>query len=101
MPLSPSHQHHACTLTRDEILLASGDAAEEATIALDRLIARHLVVAHPPDIRYRTRHRVIADLVVDRLSEMEQLQDVLAGLAFAAGSKVDRGRRLSTVRGGC
>jgi tetratricopeptide (TPR) repeat protein len=76
-------------MTRDEILLASGDAAEDAVAALDRLVARHVIVTHPPDYRYRARHRVVGDLVVDKLRELEQLQEVLTGLAFAAASKVD------------
>jgi SIR2-like domain len=76
-------------LTRDEILLASSDAGDEAVTALDRLMARHVIVSQPPDYHYKARHRVIADLVVDKLRELDQLPDVLVGLAFAAASKVD------------
>lgn len=76
-------------LTRDEILIATGEVSGDALVALDRLAARGLVVAELPAHQYRVRHRVIADLILDRLSELGQLKDVLAGLAFAAASKVD------------
>lgn len=76
-------------LTRDEILIATGEVSGDALAALDRLVARHLVVAPPPTYRYRVRHRVIAELILDKLSERGQLREVLAGLAFAAASKVD------------
>jgi tetratricopeptide (TPR) repeat protein len=82
-------------LTRDEILLACGDAAEDAVIALDKLVARHVIVTQPPDYRYRARHRIVGDLVVDKLREEAQLQEVLTGLAFAAASKVDPRRERS------
>jgi len=76
-------------LTRDEILIGTGEVSGDALAALDRLVARHLVVAPPPTYRYRARHRVIGDLILDKLAELGQLKEVLAGLAFAAASKVD------------
>lgn len=76
-------------LTRDEILIGTGEISGDALAALDRLVARHLVVAPPPTYRYRARHRVIGDLILDKLAELGQLKEVLAGLAFAAASKVD------------
>lgn len=76
-------------LTRDEILIGTGEVSGDALAALDRLVARHLVVAPPPTYRYRSRHRVIGDLILDKLAELGQLKEVLAGLAFAAASKVD------------
>jgi len=76
-------------LTRDEILIATGEISDDAVAALDRLVARHLVVADPPTYRYAARHRVIGDLILDKLAELGLLKDVLAGLAFAAASKVD------------
>jgi SIR2-like domain len=85
-------------LTRDEIVLASADFSEEALSALERLTARHLIVGNPPTYRYRSRHRVIADLVLDKLQELKELKDVLAGLSWAIATKispsVDRRDRL-------
>lgn len=77
-------------LTRDEVLISTGDISSDALNALDGLVAHHLVVAPPPGYQYRVRHRVIGDLIVEKLSELGQLRDVLASLAFAAASKVDR-----------
>jgi hypothetical protein len=76
-------------LTRDELVLACDDPADEALPALERLVARHLIVAEPPAYRYRARHRVIADLVVDKLQELRELKEVLIGLAWALAAKVD------------
>lgn len=76
-------------LTRDEILIGSGEVTGDVIAALDRLVARHIVVAAPPTYRYRARHRVVGDLILDKLAEIGALKDVLAGLAFAAASKVD------------
>lgn len=76
-------------LLKDEIQLASGDASGEALAALERLLARHMVGAPPPDYHYFARHRVIADLVVAKLGELRELTDVIAGVAFAAAAKVN------------
>jgi hypothetical protein len=75
-------------LTRDEVLLALGDEAASGIDALDRLVARHMVVASPPAYRYTARHRVVADFVLTKLQEIGELKDVLIRLAFVAGSKV-------------
>src|SRR6267378_380549 len=68
------------TLTKDEVLLAFGDSHEEALVALERLVAHHLTVAQPPRGEYRCRHRVIADLVFDKIKELGELNEALAGL---------------------
>lgn len=78
-------------LTRDEVLLALGDEAASGIDALDRLVARHMVVATPPTYRYTARHRVVADFVLTKLQEIGELKDVLIRLAFVAGSKVTPG----------
>ncbi len=74
------------TITKDEILLASGESKDEALVALERLSARHLVLTRPTG-DYRCRHRVIADIVFDKVKELGELKDVLTGLAWALGSK--------------
>jgi hypothetical protein len=76
------------TLTKDEILLANSDSHEEALVALERLAARHLIVVNSPSSEYRCRHRVIADLVFDKLKELGELSEVIVGLAWALATKV-------------
>ena len=76
------------TVTKDEVLLAGGDSHEEYLVALERLAAHHLLVSKPSTAEYRSRHRVVADLVFDKLKELGELSDVLVGLAWALASKV-------------
>jgi hypothetical protein len=76
------------TVTKDEVLLAFGDSHEEALVALERLVAHHLIVVLPPKGEYRCRHRVIADLVFDKMKEQGELNEALAGLAWALATKV-------------
>lgn len=80
-------------LTKDEVLLAAGSNGSEAAEALDALAARHVLVGRPPTYEYRARHRVIAELVQDRLQALGELKDVVVGLAFAASSKVNPAMR--------
>jgi SIR2-like domain len=75
-------------LSKDEILLAQGDSADEVLLALERLTARHLILATRSVSEYRCRHRVIADLVFDKLKELGELNEVLVGLAWALATKV-------------
>jgi hypothetical protein len=87
------------TLTKDEILLANGDSHEEALVALDRLAAHHLVVVKTERWEYRCRHRIIGDLVFDKLKELGELSEVVVGLAWALATKVgiplDRNSRIA------
>jgi hypothetical protein len=83
-------------VTKDEILLAQGDSHEEALVALERLTARHLVIFNPMRGDYRCRHRLIADLVFDKVKVQGELSEVLAGLAWALATKnalIDRNSR--------
>jgi hypothetical protein len=86
-------------LGKDELLLAQADARDEGLVALERLVARHLVVPAPSRDQFRCRHRVIADLVFDKLRELRELTEVLIGLAWAlaskAGPSVHRRSRIS------
>ena len=78
------------------ILLAQGDAHEAALVALDRLTARHLVIFNPRRADYQCRHRVIADLVFDKVKEQGELSEVLTGLTWALATKsgtIDRHSR--------
>jgi hypothetical protein len=76
------------SLTKDEVLLAQGDSTDEVLAALDRLTARHLIITPRSTFEYRCRHRVIADLVFDKLKELGELNEVLIGLAWALATKV-------------
>jgi hypothetical protein len=46
-----------------------------------------MVVAKASTPEYRSRHRVIADLVFEKLKELGELTDVVTGLAWALASK--------------
>jgi len=75
------------TVTKDEILLAYSDSPEETLVALDRLASRHLISVNRSTWEYRGRHRVISDLVFDKLKELGELGEVFVGLAWALASK--------------
>ena len=85
-------------LYKDEILLAIGHEPDNVLYRIDRLVAAHLITANPPQYRYRARHRVIADLVQDKLKEMGELRDVLVSLARAIGSKLNPNDKHSRLR---
>ena len=87
-------------LTRDEVIMASGDRSNQALNALEALSRRHIITASP-DGSMTARHRVIADLVLDELQRTGELRDVLEGLAFVAATKVNPGLRRMQGRGGC
>lgn len=75
------------TVTKDEVLLAHSDSHEQALAALERLVARHMIVTRPRAGEYRCRHRVIADLVFDKARELGELSEMLVGLAWAQATK--------------
>ena len=79
-------------LTRDEIIMASGDRSNQALNALEALTRRH-IISTSPDESMKARHRVIADLILDELQRTGELRDVLEGLAFVAATKVTPGLR--------
>lgn len=83
--VASAHRHY---LTKDEVILASGDIGDQGLQALERLVARHLLVRTKKS-RYRARHRVVADLVLVKLQETRELREVLAGLAFSVAAKLD------------
>jgi hypothetical protein len=87
------------SLAKDEVLLAFGDSHEQALIALERLSAHHLTVTQQPRGDYRCRHRVIADLVFDKLKELGELKEAFVGLTWALATKVgtppDRSSRIA------
>jgi hypothetical protein len=84
--VATTHRHY---LTKDEAILACSGLAGDPIDAVSRLVARHLVVANPPDYQHKARHRVIAEVVSEQLRKQGQLAPVLKGLVTAIASKVE------------
>lgn len=78
-------------LTRQEILLASGDTTNAGLNRLQGLINQHLLVTTPGG-RIRLRHRLIAEKAVDYFRAQRQLGEAVRGLMFALASGLDRNR---------
>lgn len=74
-------------LTRDELLLAVGDASNATLGTIDTLGQRHLLVSTPSG-ELKVRHRVIAEVLLEAMAKDGSLMDALRGLAVAAASKV-------------
>jgi Mrp family chromosome partitioning ATPase len=74
-------------LSKDEILIATGNASNKLLNTVDQLISRHVLVA-TPDGSIWARHRVIAEFLLEELQKTGQLADVLSGLALVAATKV-------------
>jgi len=74
-------------LSREEILVASRDTSNAALNAITELVNRHIVVMNP-GLLISSRHRVIADIVVDELMRRGQLAHAVEGLALLAATKV-------------
>jgi hypothetical protein len=78
---------HRFALSREEILVASRDTSNAALNAITELLGRHIVVANQ-GMLITSRHRVIADIVVDELMRRGQLSHAVTGLALLAATKV-------------
>lgn len=72
-------------LTRDEVLIALGDFSNVAMNELDQLVKRHVIIAN--DGEYSARHRMIAEIIRDRLHETGQMAPVVRGLGMIAAAK--------------
>jgi hypothetical protein len=79
------------SLTRDEILTATGDVSNTGLFALDRLASRDILVQRSNT--YAARHRVIAELITDRLRNSGQLLPAYLGLTRAMAARYDPARR--------
>jgi len=73
-------------LTRDEVLLAIGDASNEAMNRIDSLVNQRLLTFL--DGHLRVRHRVVADRAITYYRINGQLGEPLRGLLFAMATKV-------------
>lgn len=77
------------SLSRDEILIATGDHSNAALNIVDQLVRRNILVDLPgPDGGLRARHRVIAEIIRDELMARGQMREALFGLALVAATKV-------------
>ena len=74
-------------LTKDEVLIACRDTSNTALNAATQLVNRHIVTIGAGG-QLISRHRVIADLVVDELKKRGHLQAAISGLALLAAAKV-------------
>jgi hypothetical protein len=75
-------------LSRDEILIASGDSSNESLNAIDQLTRRH-IISVGGDGSLRARHRVIAEVIRDEVQKIGVLEPAISGLALVAATKVD------------
>jgi hypothetical protein len=76
------------TLDREEILLASGRADNEALNELESLVKRNVVFRYNPLTGYKARHRVISDVVINATEFLAFRGAVLEGVSFAFASRV-------------
>jgi tetratricopeptide (TPR) repeat protein len=72
-------------LTREEILLAAGDASNQTLNVIEKLINQRLLVVRGVEIRLR--HRVIAEHVIEHFKSEGQLREALVGLLWMAAAK--------------
>lgn len=81
-------------LTRDELLIASGDLSNTGLFALDRLIARRLLTS-AGDHDVRIRHRRLAEVLVSRLRHSGEMQSPYFGLSRSMAMRATPGERKS------
>jgi hypothetical protein len=74
-------------LSRDEILIASGDSSNENLNTIDQLTRRH-IISVGGDGGLRARHRVIAEVIRDEVQKIGVLEPAISGLAVVAATKV-------------
>jgi hypothetical protein len=67
-------------LTRDEILMATGDLSNTGLFALERLLSRRLLTDRDGQL-IRVRHRRLAEVVVDGMRSGGQMFEAYRGLA--------------------
>ncbi|HKO55674.1 MAG TPA: DNA/RNA helicase domain-containing protein [Thermoanaerobaculia bacterium] len=73
-------------VTKDELLLATGDSTNAALNVLERLVAQRLLVITNGN-EFRVRHRVIADRVIEYYRLQAQLGQPLEGLLWVMAAK--------------
>lgn len=81
-------------LSRDELLIASGDVSNTGLFALERLIARRLLTSKGSD-EIRIRHRRLAEVVVGGMRKSGEMRSPYFGLARAMAMRAQPGERKS------
>ena len=78
------------SLTREQVLIACPEDQAAANQSLAKLVSGQIIVQRRD--RYRARHRVIAERLVDQLSDdANRLGDLFERLAFAVSANVHAG----------
>ena len=73
-------------VTRDEILIATGEVSNFTLNEIDQLVKRHIVTLYKDGFLW-ARHRVIADIIRDELAKQGQLIAPVRGLAVMCAAK--------------
>ncbi len=81
-------------LTRDEVLIAAGDVSNTGLFALDRLLARRLLLDRGGQ-GIQVRHRRLAEVVVDEMRRGGQTLEPYRGLARTMAMRARPGDRRS------
>jgi hypothetical protein len=82
------------SVSKNELLISLGDASNESLDILERLLRRGVLTTAAGDQQsFRARHRVIAEIIFDKLQADGQLYECLVDLALAAATQqtVSRG----------
>ncbi len=74
------------TLSLDEVLAAVGSSDNETINDLELLVTRHIVVRDDRLTGYRSRHRVLAEQVVNSQEYRSQMRSILEGTYYALAS---------------
>jgi SIR2-like protein len=74
------------SVTKDEILLATGDSTNEQMSRIQRLLDQRLLIA-PDGQHIRLRHRVVSDRAVDYYRRQGSMRDPIIGLLWAIATK--------------
>lgn len=73
-------------LSRQEILIASGDSSVERLNHIDALVRQHLIVEQAPD-QLVLRHRVIAEHAIGFFRKQHHLGEAVDGLLFVVATR--------------
>jgi hypothetical protein len=78
-------------LKKEDVIIASGNNVANTLDALGKLLVRHLLVETNEGQKWiKSRHRVIAEIVVNDLENHGLLRDVISGLLLLAATKASQ-----------
>lgn len=81
--------YYGHSIARDELLIASGDQTNEALNAIEVLARRQLVVHSVTPGTFRSRHKMVSELLVEHLSSDHKLLPYIRKLAFVAAARIN------------